>query len=152
MNSDNFRRWLQKQSLRLKQLGERGELDLSDYEEAAEIVQEARQRALDLHLAEVHEAGAIRSGPLSVELARSTLSRMIQALPDPDQRSSDGPLSVEQVAVRLGVSKGKVYELCRSRVLPHDRVGTRIVITTEQLKAYQQANRSPVAGPTFRHL
>ncbi len=152
MNADQFRRWLQKQSQRLKQLGEQGELDLSDYEEAAEIVQAARQRALDLHLAEVYEAGEIRDGPLSMELARTVLSRMIQALPDADQGPPEGPLSVDQVALRLGVSKGKVYELCRTGVIPHDRVGTRIVITTQHLKAYQQANRKPVARPSFRHL
>ncbi len=77
---------------------------------------------------------------------------MIQAPPDSDQGLTEGPLTIERVALQLGLSRGKVYELCRTGVMPHDRFGRHIVITTQHLKAYEQANRSPDAGTKYRHL
>ena len=58
--------------------------------------------------------------------------------------------SVKQAAVHLGVSKEAIYERCGDGRMPCTRIGTRIVITPEQLASYQSEPEQPAAG--LRHL
>jgi excisionase family DNA binding protein len=51
-------------------------------------------------------------------------------------------LSVKDAAKQLGVSRETVYKLAEERVLPHTRIGRRIVISPEQLAAYQSSRRA----------
>ncbi|WP_428308892.1 helix-turn-helix domain-containing protein [Lacipirellula sp.] len=47
-------------------------------------------------------------------------------------------MSVAQAAGLLGVSKETVYKLCAEGDLSHNRIGTRITITPDQLAEYRQ--------------
>jgi excisionase family DNA binding protein len=55
------------------------------------------------------------------------------------------PMSVQDAARQLGVSKETVYKLCADNAMPHTRVGRRITISRQQLADYQ-------SRPRFRHL
>ena len=53
-------------------------------------------------------------------------------------------MKVNEVAARLQVAPGTIYDLCASGQLPHNRVGVgrgTIRISEEQLKAYLDANQ-----------
>ena len=52
----------------------------------------------------------------------------------------DRPLTVAQVAERLGVSEGTVFRLMRRREMPAVRVGKRTVIYEFHLNAYIRSN------------
>jgi excisionase family DNA binding protein len=45
-------------------------------------------------------------------------------------------LSVEEVALILGVSVARAYELCRTNLLPHVRLGRQIRINPDRLNAF----------------
>jgi excisionase family DNA binding protein len=140
------------------------ELDVSDFEDAAATVREAGEIALRLHLPDAYKiVSKVRYGPLGLDLARMILSEVLRSVPETegdleataecDIGPSEGPLTVGQAANRLGVSKEKVYGLCRERVMPHDRIGKRIVITLEHFAAFQKANQTPAATTArFRHI
>ena len=44
--------------------------------------------------------------------------------------------SVQEVAALLGVSSDKVYELTRANVIPHKRLGRRIIIPAKPFDAW----------------
>ncbi len=67
------------------------------------------------------------------------------------------PLTVKQVAERLGVSPSQVYALCASGKLLHHRFGVgrgAIRVTEEQLALYLEATRfrPPAALPELQHI
>lgn len=144
MTPDKFRKWLNKQS---REIAKWQDPDLADCEAARDIVDEAAELALRHHFPEAYQVVAkLRGGPIGLSLARQLLSAMLRAI---ETHTPDGPMSAAQAAEQLGVSREKVYELCRTGALLHDRVGKRITITPEQLEQYQTPRLS--AGQ-FRHL
>ena len=59
-------------------------------------------------------------------------------------------LSVKQAAQRLGIDESTVYRLCRSRKIPHRRLGSgggRIAFTAEDLSAYLESCQVPMGEP-----
>jgi excisionase family DNA binding protein len=50
-------------------------------------------------------------------------------------------LSVDQTATLLGVTRRQVYNLLRKKGLPATRVGTRIRIRPEELRAWLEESR-----------
>ena len=55
-------------------------------------------------------------------------------------------LSVEDVAPILGVSVARAYELCRTNLLPHIRLGRQIRINPDQLSAFIERGGKGLAG------
>lgn len=56
------------------------------------------------------------------------------------------PMTIKQVAERLGLSTDAVYDLCQTKQLAHFRIGRnrgRIRISPGQLEAYMQSNEEP---------
>src|SRR5262249_15710509 len=104
---------------------------------------EAEKRATDAGLPEAVKACQIRSGPVGVDLARNVLSACLAEYHVTNKKArsqarDDGPLSVEQAASELGVSNSTVYRLCDDGLLSHSRIGTRIIITPQQLDQYRR--------------
>ena len=68
-----------------------------------------------------------------------------------DATTGRGPkrwLTVKDAAESLGLDESTVYRLCRSRKIPHRRIGAgggRIVFTREDLSAYLESCVVPVA-------
>ena len=67
------------------------------------------------------------------------------------------PLTVKQVAERLGVSVSQVYSLCASGKLLHHRFSTgrgAIRVTEEQLAAFIEATKvkPPADLPVLQHI
>jgi excisionase family DNA binding protein len=55
-------------------------------------------------------------------------------------------LSVEEVAPVLGVSVARAYELCRTKVLPHIRLGRQLRIHPDQLAAFIERGGKGLPG------
>jgi putative molybdopterin biosynthesis protein len=55
-------------------------------------------------------------------------------------------LSVEEVAPILGVSVARAYELCRTELLPHVRLGRQVRINPDQLNAFIESGGKCLAG------
>lgn len=55
-------------------------------------------------------------------------------------------LSVEEVAPILGVSVARAYELCRTKMLPHVRLGRQIRINPDRLNAFIENGGKCLAG------
>jgi excisionase family DNA binding protein len=66
------------------------------------------------------------------------------------------PLTVKQVAERLGISRTQVYALCADGRLPHHRFGKRgaIRVSEEELAQFLEATKfkPPVELPELRHI
>jgi excisionase family DNA binding protein len=55
-------------------------------------------------------------------------------------------LSVEEVAPILGISVARAYELCRTNIVPHIRLGRQIRINPDQLNAFIDRGGKGLAG------
>lgn len=133
MTIPQFRRWLEGHIATLQSLPTE-QRQPTDHLQFKELVDEAYQYALELHLPDC--AQACQPGPTAV-----VLMRVLGAMPQAET------LTVADVAQRLGVSTDAVYDACRDGRLPHTRIGTRIVITPDQLSQYRQ-----VVTTTLPHL
>jgi excisionase family DNA binding protein len=145
MNTNEIRRWLMRKSEQLKAAGEHPEPDAVLFEDAGEIVDQAKQLALDHHFPEAYKvASDVRSGPMAIGLARSVLSVMLRALP-----KGDDVLTVADVAAELSVDQKTIYALCNSGKLTHVRIGEgrgTIRITRADLERFLEESRSQSEG------
>lgn len=73
----------------------------------------------------------------AIAAAVMTLATVLHSLRQSQTPALPAAMSVKQVAAMLGVSKETIYRLCEERVLPHTKIGRRIVIMPDQLEQYR---------------
>ncbi len=151
--------WLKKRIAELTELRDHPEPDEVLHEGCASVIREAADRAATaglLHLYDVHKNVKAVSPRDGVAILASMLVALQQAegCREPRQGSDKGPFSIEQAAARLGVSKSKAYQDARAGLLPHKRIGRRIVVDLDQLNTYRAniEDEPPTIQTTFRHL
>lgn len=140
MTVPQFRRWLEEKIAWLQDYPSEERIE-EDREYAKDFIDEAYGYAVALKLPEA--AAACRPGPVTVRLLEC-----LNAIPGQEADT----FTVEEVAQKLGVSKGAIYERCRDGRMPCTRIGNRIVITPEQLADYQRGNQQQESLAGLRHL
>jgi excisionase family DNA binding protein len=59
------------------------------------------------------------------------------------------PLNVDQAARFLGLKKGTIYNMVSRRVIPHHKIGSRVLFTQAELKNWFESTSVPcVASPS----
>lgn len=150
-----MRTWLKRQIAGLAALRAHPDPDELQYEDCASVIREAADRAAaagQLGFYKSHRRVRHVSPRDAVAILSSLLATIQTARPDPGLET--GPYSIEQAATRLGISKSKAYQDARAGLLPHKRIGRRIVVSLDQLDAYRAAieQEPPTIPTTFRHL
>lgn len=153
MTKPQFKTWLRKAVAELNEAQNHEDyLEIRDL--CGRALRQAGNQATTLGLADAVERCAKAKRTLTA--TRSALAFCLSALGKPQTKSapSEGPFSIEQAAARLGLSKSKLYEDARRGLLPHKRVGRRVVVTLDQLQTYQATieDKPPTVRTKFRHL
>lgn len=150
-----MRTWLKKELTRLQELNKHPDPDLGIHESCGISVREAADKAAqagNMDFFDRYKNVQATTPRDAVAILSSLLATMKPQRPTNDQGPDDGPFSVEQVAARLGVSKSKVYQDARIGLLPHRRLGRRMVIDAEQLSIYQANVEGEAPAMQFRFL
>jgi excisionase family DNA binding protein len=129
----NLRTWINMQLANLPAPS----LDDTATPENAAIVTELKHRTAAAGLYELSLSLPIEDCKYPVSVF-AQLNRVLAALETPTPPTNGADMSVAQVAALLGVSKETVYKLCAEGDLSHNRIGTRITITPDQLAEYRQ--------------
>jgi len=92
------------------------------------FIDEAYQHAVDLRLPEC--VAACKPGPMTIRLLEC-----LNAIPEPQDKQV---YSLEEAALRLGVSRRTVSRLRDAGELEFNRIRRRVTITAKQLADYQE--------------
>ena len=75
-----------------------------------------------------------------------------ETVPPPEAMSAVVTLTVEEAAEQLRISRWKVDELCRTRVLRHVQVGNQRIIPQSAIDEYVETATRPNMGRDIRHI
>lgn len=149
-----YAKWLRQQLDHLNWLASHPAPFPHHFDDLADLIAEAEQRAASAGLPAAVEACQIRPGPVGIELARRVLSKCLGACAIPKPESKPDTLNPPMVARQLKVSPDTVRGWCESGLLKASNVATgkraRWIIQRSDLDTFLQSRQRPLPQPARR--